>query len=42
MDGAHVWRTNFENASLTAVSEDGLDERGSSKEEIAALQAMIN
>jgi uncharacterized protein YjbI with pentapeptide repeats len=41
MRNAEVWRTNFEGASLTAVFEDGVKEGAVSKEEFAALQAMI-
>jgi uncharacterized protein YjbI with pentapeptide repeats len=41
MSSAAVWRTNFENASLTAVFEDDLEESGISMDEFAALKAMI-
>jgi uncharacterized protein YjbI with pentapeptide repeats len=41
MLGAAVWRTSFEDASLTAVSEDDPKENAMSKEEFAALNAMI-
>jgi hypothetical protein len=41
MGGAAVWRTSFEDASLTAVFEDGLKESALSKDEFAAYKAMI-
>ncbi len=41
MSGAGVWRTNFEDASLTAVFEDDLKQSPMSKEEFATLRAMI-
>jgi uncharacterized protein YjbI with pentapeptide repeats len=41
MRNAAVWRTNFDDASLTAVFEDGLKEIAGSKDEFAALKSMI-
>jgi uncharacterized protein YjbI with pentapeptide repeats len=41
MRGAAVWRANFEDASLTAVFEDALEENALSKDEFTALKAMI-
>ncbi|MGB6175233.1 MAG: pentapeptide repeat-containing protein, partial [Methylocella sp.] len=41
MSGAAMWRANFEDASLTTVFEDDLKESGISKDEFAALKAMI-
>lgn len=36
-----VWRTNFEDARLTAVSEDGVKESALKKDEFAAVKAKI-
>jgi hypothetical protein len=41
MSDAKVWRTSFEDATLTAVFEDNLEERAISKDEFIELQAMI-
>jgi uncharacterized protein YjbI with pentapeptide repeats len=41
MSGAAVWRTSFVAASLTAIFEDKLKESALTKNEFAALQAMI-
>ena len=41
MSGAEVWRVNFDPASLTAVSVDGLNESAMSKDEFDNLRAQI-
>ncbi len=41
MRGAAVWRANFEGAALTAVFADDLKESAISKDDFAALKAMI-
>ena len=41
MRGAAVWRANFEEAALIAVVEDDLKESAISKDDFAALKAMI-